>query len=219
MTPIARLRRESLCFVIGSALFALGAVPGYLGLVGPVADNATYFVGSLFFTTAGFIQLRLTGRWQHGAWKSREAWDDWWAAAVQSLGTLFFNVSTGAALWPNLTTEQARHHVWRPDAYGSVCFLVASGLAVAATTHRDRLWDPEARNWWNTWLNMAGSVLFGLSAIGAYIEPSTGDVRNVALANAGTFLGAVCFLVAAMLLRPPRTTPASPPPAVTPAAG
>jgi hypothetical protein len=199
-----RLRRESLGFAIGSVCFAVGALPGYLGLVGPTADNLTYFIGSLFFTTAGFIQLRLSGRWRPGAWKSREDWDDWWAAAIQFAGTLFFNISTGVALFSNLSAEQAKHHVWRPDLLGSICFLVASGLAVVATTHRDKLWDPLVRNWWNTWLNMVGSIAFGVSAVAAKAVGSSGDVRNVEAVNLGTFLGAICFLVAALLVLPPR---------------
>ena len=207
MTPLRKLRRESLGFAIGSVCFALGALPGYSRLVGEAADNVTYFVGSLFFTAAAFIQLRLSGRWRRGAWKSREDWDDWWAAAVQLVGTLCFNVSTGVALFEHLTAEQARHHVWRPDAYGSVCFLVASALAVQATTQRDGRWDPEARNWWSTWLNMAGSIAFGVSAVAAYVVPSSGDLLNAELVNLGTFVGAICFLVAALLVRPPRRSP------------
>ena len=158
VTPLRKLRRESLGFAIGSVCFALGALPGYSRLVGEGADNVTYFVGSLFFTAAAFIQLRLSGRWRRGAWKSREDWDDWWAAAVQFAGTLLFNVSTGTALYEHLSAEQAHDHVWRPDAFGSACFLLASALAIQATTHREGLWDPDARNWWSTWLNMAGSM-------------------------------------------------------------
>ena len=204
MTRLRRLRRESLGFAIGSACFAVGALPGYLDLVGPVADNATYFAGSLFFTAAAFIQLRLSGRWRGGAWRSATDWDDWWSAAIQFIGTLCFNVSTGAALWPHLTTEQARHHVWRPDAVGSICFLVSSALAVLATTHRERLWDPEARTWWATWLNMLGSIAFAVSAVAAFVVPSSGEVLNVEAVNAGMFAGALCFLAAALLTRPPR---------------
>jgi hypothetical protein len=204
VTPLRKLRRESLGFAIGSLCFALGALPGYARLVGEPADNVTYFVGSLFFTAAAFIQLRLSGRWRRGAWKSREDWDDWWAAAVQFAGTLCFNVSTGVALFEHLSADQARHHVWRPDAYGSVCFLLSSALAVQATTHRDGLWDPEVRNWWSTWLNMAGSIAFGASAVAAYVVPSSGDLLNAELVNLGTFVGALCFLVAALLVRPPR---------------
>lgn len=202
MTRIARLRRESIGFAIGSFCFALGALPGYLGLVGVTADNITYFIGSLFFTGAAFIQLRLSGRWRPGAWRSREDWDDWWAAAIQFVGTLFFNVSTGVAISNTLTSEQVHDHVWRPDALGSVCFLVASGLAVAATTHAEGLWDPDVRSWWNTWLNMAGSIAFGISAVGAYTY-SSGQMANAQAADLGTFIGAICFLVAALLVKPP----------------
>lgn len=205
MTPLRKLRRESLGFAIGSICFALGALPGYSRLVGEAADNVTYFVGSLFFTAAAFIQLRLSGRWRRGAWRSRADWDDWWAAAIQLLGTVFFNVSTAAALIDHLSATQAQHHVWRPDAFGSICFLVASALAVVATGHRDGLWDPDARNWWSSWLNMVGSVAFAISAVAAYVVPSSGEIVNAELVNLGTFVGAICFLVAALLVRPPRS--------------
>ncbi len=46
------------------------------------------------------------------------------------------------------------------------------------------------------------SIFFGLSAIGAYVVPSTGELLNAALANSGTFLGAVGFFVGAALLLP-----------------
>jgi len=214
---VRRMRRESIGFAIGSVCFAIGALPGYLDLVGALADNVTFFIGSLFFTTAGFIQLRLSGRWRPGAWKSRAEWDDWWGAAIQFVGTLFFNVSTGTALFGNLSAEQAKHHVWRPDVLGSICFLVASALGVAATTHRERLWDPEARTWWNSWLNMLGSVAFGVSAYAAKVVDASGEVRNVGAVNLGTFVGALCFFVAALLVLPPRERAAAEAAAATPA--
>ena len=51
-------------------------------------------------------------------------------------------------------------------------------------------------------LNLVGSIFFGLSAIGAYVIPSTGELLDASLANSGTFLGAICFLVGAALLIP-----------------
>lgn len=196
------LRRESWGFVIGSVLFALAAVPGYAQWVGVDSDNVTYFVGSLFFTAAGFIALRLSGRPVPGEESRRVELFDWWAAAIQFVGTLLFNVSTGIAMVNGLTAEQADKWVWRPDVFGSAAFLIASGLAVLATTETDALWDPAARNWRTTWLNMIGSVAFGVSAIAAFVDPSTGELSNAAIANFGTFVGAVCFLVAALLMRP-----------------
>ncbi|MGK2955234.1 MAG: hypothetical protein ACSLFI_06140 [Solirubrobacterales bacterium] len=204
MNRLLRLRRESLGFAIGSFCFAIGACPGYLELVGQQATNITFFVGSIFFTLAGFIQFRLTGRWRPGAWKSNADWDDWWSAGVQFLGTLFFNLSTFAALFFDSSTAQYQHSVWRPDALGSICFLVSASLAVAATTHLESLWDPDARNWWSTWLGFAGSVLFGASAIAAYVSPGTANPLSAEWVNLGTFLGAICFLVAALLVKPPR---------------
>lgn len=111
------------------------------------------------------------------------------------IGTLFFNLSTFSAL-------AGGDHVWRPDAIGSVLFLVASVLACHAVTIRDRLWDPTARTWRVAWVNLAGSVAFGMSAIGAYTAPGSDQPESVALANLGTFLGALCFLAGALLMTP-----------------
>lgn len=199
-----RLRREAWGFAIGSLFFLVGAVPFYAQAVGTPLDDLTFFVGALFFTAAAFIQLSLSGRRppRHGT--NRPDLFDWWAAAVQFAGTLFFNVSTSFALAHAINEGARVNSGWRPDAFGSICFLVASAFAVVATTGRDRLWDPAARTWQCTWLNMLGSVFFGLSAIGAYVIPTTDDLVSLFWANLGTFLGAACFLVAALLSRPAR---------------
>jgi hypothetical protein len=194
LTRFREQRWEARGFAVGSLCFALGAVPGYAALTGTTVDNATYAIGSVFFTAAAFIQWFLTGRWRSGGWRDA-AWSDWWAAAIQFAGTLFFNVSTFAALLGG-------DDVWRPDALGSVLFLVSSVLAVHAVTIRDRLWDPTARTWRVAWLNLAGSVAFGASAIGAYVAPGANEATNVALANLGTFVGALCFLAGALLTSP-----------------
>jgi hypothetical protein len=43
-------------FAIGSTCFALGAAPDYVEAVGDGADAITFFVGSIFFTTAALLQ-------------------------------------------------------------------------------------------------------------------------------------------------------------------
>ncbi|UFS59022.1 hypothetical protein [Subtercola endophyticus] len=207
-----RLRRESWGFAVGSLLFMLGAVPMYQEAVGDVAVNSTFFAGSLFFTAAGFIQLSMSGKrppWHpqaspdaNGHTGTRPDTFDWWAAAVQFVGTLLFNVSTVSALIVSVNATSRLDGGWRPDAYGSIAFLVSSTFAVIATTERETLWDPQARTWRCTWLNMAGSVLFGLSAIGAFVLPATDDFVSLFWANFGTFAGAACFFVAAVLSRP-----------------
>ena len=57
MRPVRLNTATASLFVVGSACFVLGSVPAYLNAVGGVADGVTYFVGSIFFTAASFLQL------------------------------------------------------------------------------------------------------------------------------------------------------------------
>jgi hypothetical protein len=208
-------------FMVGSLCFAVGAMPGYLDLVGPDPDNLTFFIGSLFFTTAGvlaYLEVVNTNP-VVGTADPRErvrvlTWEpqriDWWASAVQLVGTLFFNGSTFAALLGGLGAANAANHVWRPDALGSVCFLVASCLAWAEVGHRWLSWRPSSISWWIAGLNLGGSIAFGISAVAAWVVPATGQVRNDELVNLGTFVGAIGFLIGAFLLLPERTQPTDP---------
>jgi hypothetical protein len=196
-----RLRREAWGFAVGSLCFLVGALPPYADAVGAVAVGVTFVVGSVFFTAAAFVQLSLSGRRPPRAGTHPADGWDWWAAAVQLVGTLCFNVSTTAALVAAVDDPAALGAGWRPDAYGSVAFLVSSAFAVVATRDRGHLWDTDARTWHGTWLNAVGSVAFAASAVGAYVEPSTGTYLSAWWDDAGTLLGAVCFLAAALLSR------------------
>ena len=130
---------------------------------------------------------------------------DWWASGIQLIGTVYFNISTGNAVRIDLSVQTAQQHVWRPDAVGSVCFLVASGMAWFEVCHGWAAWSPASISWWITGLNLVGSIAFGVSAVAAYIVPSTGQIWHAELSNLGTFVGALCFLAGAVLLLPERT--------------
>ena len=197
--------------MIGSACFAIGAVPGYASLVGVGADGATFFVGSIFFTSAAALQYveavntdpsprSPSRRLRFVSWEPRRI--DWLATAIQLVGTVFFNVSTFRAMIESLDAEPASLLSWRPDALGSVCFLVASWLAYAEAGHGWLSWLPRDLGWVIAALNLLGSVFFGLSAIGAYVVSDTGELLDAAVANSGTFLGALAFFVGAYLLLP-----------------
>jgi len=134
---------------------------------------------------------------------------DWWATAVQLLGTLFFNVTTFTALDAHLTAKQSDLVVWTPDALGSICFLVASQLAYAEAGHAWVSWRPSDAGWRIAALNMLGSILFGISAIAGWVQPSTGDLLDAALDTSGTFWGAVCFFAGAALMLRTDSAPAS----------
>ena len=217
----------AILFAVGSLLFALGAVPGYASAVGTRWDAGTFFIGSLFFTAAGFLTYReAVDAGPHAPNAARRRFFvyqpgriDWWATAVQLAGTLFFNVSTGNALRVDLAATAAHQHVWRPDAIGSVCFLVASALAWFEVCHGWTAWRPRSWSWWITLVNLIGSVAFGVSAVAGYISPVTGQLRNAERSNLGTLIGAICFLIGALLLMPERTEEVSTPVTTSGASG
>ncbi len=201
-------------FAVGSLCFALGALPPYLDNVSARVDGLTFFIGSIFFTCASYLCFVEAANspgavesepvhhlpFRLATWRPRSI--DWWATAIQLIGTFYFNAMTLLALHDNWSVSQEDRLVWRPDVIGSICFLVASYLAWAEVCHsagRLRFGD---LSWWIVVLNLLGSVFFGISAIGAYVYPDTGDVTNLRWDNGGTFFGAVCFLVAALLLVP-----------------
>ena len=212
-SPAAPTGRSPPLFIVGSTCFALGAVPFYASAVGPAADGVTYFVGSIFFTSAALLQVLLSAgvirptsgpgpsvRWRGRVRSPHRA--EWWAGVVQFVGTLMFNISTYEAMQQGLTAAQAQRRVWTPDARGCIAFLVASGLVYADVRRPWLRWRPRDLGWSVAMLNMAGSIAFAVSAIGAYMLPSTGDVASLQLDNLGTFVGGLCFLLGAVLLIP-----------------
>jgi hypothetical protein len=88
--------------------------------------------------------------------------------------------------------------VWRPDALGSLCFLVSGAVAYRASPRRGWLPVRGAQGWWEPPVNLLGCVFFGISAIAGYVVPSTGSVLDLAAANWNTALGATCFLACAV---------------------
>ncbi|MGV9713445.1 hypothetical protein ACWDTI_22605 [Gordonia sp. NPDC003424] len=197
----ATLEKQCWGFMIGSALFALGAAPGFVGWAGVEAANVSFFIGAWFFTAAGLIQLVLSGDATVTDLGRRHFRPEWLSAATQSAGTLLFNVSTSAALTATTITED-RRRVWTPDAAGSVAFLVSGVLGVVVIAHTMRWWwAPRSREWWATQINLLGCIAFGFSAIGAFVT-ITGETVNNTVATIGTFVGAICFLLASAISLP-----------------
>jgi hypothetical protein len=191
---MATLRRQCWLFAIGSTLFAVATMPGVSASVGAGLSNLLCFVGSWFFTTAGWMQLVLSDRALRIGWLS---------AAVQFVGTILFNISTGSALWAHAVKPE-RRLVWAPDALGSIAFLVSGVFGVVAITAVVGVFELKSRDWQAEWINLLGCVAFGVSALGAWVTAS-GVTADALFANAGTFVGALCFLAAALLVLPRQT--------------
>jgi hypothetical protein len=176
-------RWMALLFAAGSLCFLIGPFPGYVDLVGPGADAATFFVGSLLFTAGAGLQTWLA---RGPAERS--------AATIQFAGTLFFNATTFRALDTALSNPTYDALVWRPDAFGSVCFLVSGVIGYRAAA--ERLWPA---------VNLLGCLFFAIAAVAGYVVPATGSLLDLAAANWNTAAGALCFGACALAaLKPAR---------------
>lgn len=210
-------------FIIGSACFAFGGFasnwprtfPPSLANSGII--NTVFFVGSLFFTGAAWLQLleAINGdvadilgvsagthrrSWRWFAWKPHNAGYD--ASLIQFIGTLLFNLNTADAMISGLGWVEEELLIWTPDIIGSVCFLLASYLALIEVSHHFWSIQPRQANWWIAVLNMLGSVAFMLAAVFSIFLPSSGDMEWAWGANFFTLLGAVGFLAASYLMIP-----------------
>jgi hypothetical protein len=192
---MSRERWMALFFALGSTCFLIGPFPGYAQLVGASADAVTFFIGSILFTAGGALQTSIAFPERHSGAAGRAAW---WAATAQSAGTLFFNVTTYQALHTSLSNSNYDRLVWRPDAFGSICFLISGAIAYRASARHGWMPARGRPGWWEPSINLLGCIFFGISAIAGYLVPSTGSLLNLAAANWNTALGAACFLTCAL---------------------
>jgi YrhK-like protein len=191
--PLARANWDRLIaagFAIGSACFFIGPFPGFVQLVGEGTDGVVFFTGSVFFTLAAGLELR-EATIRLGRWAANPSW---WSAAVQFAGTLLFNLNTFDAMLDGLSTQQENRLVFAPDLLGSACFLISGVLAYGAAASTMAA------------VNLAGCVLFGVSAVASYVVPSSGNILDLAAVNWCTALGALCFFVGALMLMPRKST-------------
>jgi hypothetical protein len=200
-------------FAVGSLCFLVAALASQWSSSPRDAIGITFFAGSICFTSAAYLQHWLAVRsappWRRGTewsllrparWPVRHV--DVLASLIQLVGTVFFNVNTFAAINDNLSAMQVNLRVWTPDALGSVCFLVSSQLAFSVVCGRWLALGPRTRNWWIAMMNLLGSIAFGVSAVASLIQPSTHEPVSAHVANGATALGALGFLIGALLLYP-----------------
>ena len=217
-------------FMVGSALFAAGSVMQlyFSDHFTQFSINLTYFIGSLFFTSAAYGQLlqaiNTNIAMLPGAKEKQQSWR-WWArglrspgflsAASQFIGTILFNFNTFDVFYHFQRPAGEHLFIWVPDMIGSILFLVSSFFAWIEIYHDDYVKRFVSVTWWVVWLNIIGSILFQLSAIFGYINPWTGAVVDGNFSVQYTLWGAVCFYLAAHLsnveIREPVPLPLSTP--------
>ncbi|MEU0677041.1 hypothetical protein ABZ330_29905 [Streptomyces sp. NPDC006172] len=215
---LGRLRRlnavAATAFVIGGALFAVGAGVAQFGSGDAVSSASVYFAGGLFFNTGGYVSLLqvvnaprhvpggkgrlVTCEWRW--WSYEPTRVDWLSAFVLFAGTVVFAVDLLDSFLQGLSVRQVNRLIWAPDVIGCVLFLVSGHLAFVEICHgRGPCVRGRSLGWWIVTVNQLGSVLFMVSALAAYTRPATGSVINADIADWATLLGAVCFSLGGVL--------------------
>jgi hypothetical protein len=214
---LTRLRRlnalAASSFVVGGALFALGAAVALFGSADATTCATIYFVGGLFFSTGGYVSVLqvvdaprhvaggegrlVTNRWRWWSYEPMRA--DWVCAVVLFAGTLVFAVDLVNSFLEGLSVQQVNRLIWVPDVVGCLLFLLSGHLGFAEICHGRLCVRRRSLGWWIVAVNQFGSVLFLVSALAAYTLPATGDPVNTDIANWGTFTGALCFSLGGIL--------------------
>ena len=213
------------------AVFSIGALLFLLGSAFSLDSTAmremsswrmtvavTFFVGSLFFTTAAYLQLFQTvnaGEFSLArkrgfkrkilfGWHPRDI--GWLSSALQLVGTLWFNLNTFDGMLPAVGWVRQDLLLWFPDAIGSVLFLVSGRLAFAETCHKRWGWQPRNISWWVVFSNLLGCAAFMIAALMSVSLPfpvvSWLSVGSVIF----TLIGSVGFLVGSLLMLPESTS-------------
>jgi hypothetical protein len=188
--------------VVGGSLFCAGALLAQADVGGPRLAAAVFAAGGAFFTTGGYTSVLLVanagrGRWRW--WSTEPRRLDWASAVALFVGTLYFGASLLAALIGDLTTAQEHRLVWSPEVVGCVLFLVSGHLALTALRRDPSRGRRADLAWRIAVVNQAGSALFMVAAIAAFVRPTTGDELAVGIANWATFAGAACFAAAGVM--------------------
>jgi hypothetical protein len=198
-------------FAAGSVCFLVAPMPWFFDVVGARADALVFFVGSLLFTSAATLQWLETinadpgpadraGRLKVVTFEPRRI--DWWSSGVQLVGTVYFNLTTFRALQTSLDSTAYDELVWRPDALGSICFLVSGYLAYVEVAGRLWAWPKRTLESRIVTVNLLGCIAFGIAAVASYVVPATEAMISAGVTNLFTSLGALGFLIGAILLLP-----------------
>ena len=221
----------SLLFVTASLLSLAPSLAKALSLDSN-AINAIFFIGSIPFTSAAYLQLfqaanagefsdgekgsgpfsqngpegasqkRVLTPFRRALFGWRPHDIGWLSCALQFIGTILFNFNTLDAMLPSLNWFGQDVLIWAPNIVGSILFLASGYLGFVETCHAHWAWQPRSLSWWVVFINLLGCVGFIISALLAIVLPHTTDIEIVHLSVWFTFLGAIGFLVGSLLMLP-----------------
>ncbi len=209
-----------LVFAIGATFFALGCLlvlsPSWANAWEMTTQqvNAMFFVGSIPFTTAAYLQLYQAAnaakdisnrnstpkRRVFFGWAPQDI--GWHASMAQLVGTVLFNFNTFDAMLPGLTWVEEEIAVWIPNILGSILFLYSGYLTYAETIHKSFGWKLDNLSWWVSVINFHGCIAFMFSAVFAFVLPKPLFAEATTISVILTLIGAICFFIGALLMLP-----------------
>ncbi len=209
----------SLLFLIASWLFLDPSLARHLSM-NSSAINRLFFLGSIPFTTAAYLQLfqaanagpampdpgkkrRRRIRWV--GWEPRQI--GWLSCALQFPGTLLFNVNTFDALNTSLNWVGQDVKIWIPNLLGSILFLASGYLAFIETCHSHWAWNPGSLSWWVTFTNLLGCIGFMGAALTSPLLPGGAGPVFPTVSMIFTLIGALGFLTGSLLMLPETVIP------------
>ncbi|MHC2066380.1 hypothetical protein ACYFX5_02820 [Bremerella sp. T1] len=202
-----------LVFAVGALLFSTASIM-VLGHFAEDGANLVYFLGSIPFTVAAYLQLfqaantdalpdepdRSHSRRKLVGWRPHDV--GWLSCALQFVGTILFNFNTFDAMLPSLNWFQTDLLVWVPNFVGSILFLASGYLAYAEVVHQYVGWKPRNLSWWIVFINLLGCIGFMVSAVLAFGLPGPPHPLVATLSVVFTLQGAICFFLGALLMWP-----------------
>lgn len=209
----------ALNFIVGSALFTLGAVaalaPELFAGEGSLVADLSYFIGAVLFTVGIYLQV-LEGlnasdyvglerpynprsfRWF--AWRPRRL--EFVAPFVLLVGSLLFNAETSLAAAETFSWVSLPLLVGLTSLAGSAGFVASTYLQLVEVCHSYLGFRPREISWWVAVLNLAGSAGFLVGSVSGLGMPGLSSSAESTITQVSFLLGSALFLAGSYLMLP-----------------
>lgn len=202
----------ALGYVVGSALFVLGAATAAFRGLGLLADTV-YFVGAQLFVVAVYVHLLsvLNGDdpGPHGARLRRFAWVGWRPRSVSFLvaafflaGAVLFSVETTVVFGESLSWWTTSHVAGPASLVGSVLFVAGGACQVREACGRWFCLRPQGIGWWSALLVGVGCVAFLVGSVAGLNVPGLSSFGEPTVVHLAFLTGSALFLVGSYLIIP-----------------
>lgn len=208
-------------FIVGSALFALGAISSlwfqsFLGgeLASRIADWS-YFIGTTVFTGAMYLQIleainadphpsrarhRSDEKFRWFAWQPERL--SYMEAFILFVGSVLYNVETGLVIIGVSGGQGINWLLSAPSLLGALLFVVGGYMQVVEACHRYLCLRLRSVSSWSATLNFLGCVGFLVGATAGLGVPGLSTPSDPTIVKAAYLQGSVFFLVGSYLMLP-----------------